>query len=69
MIIAEVETEQHIHGYEFTDGDDLEGVEEYLRTQHSSWQRLSIYRATELRDVTTGTVRVCPPRLIVEKVA
>ena len=69
MIIAEVETEQHIHGYEFTDEEDLDGVEEYLRTQHASWQRLSIYRVAELRDVRTGAVRACPPRLIVEKVA
>lgn len=69
MIIAEVETERHIHGYEFMDGDDLDGVEEYLRAQHTGWQRLSIYRATELRDVTTGSVRTCPRRLIVEKVA
>lgn len=69
MIIAEVETEKHIHGYEFTDGEDLDGVEEYLRTQHASWQRLSIYRVAELRDVTTGSVRICPRRLIVEKVA
>lgn len=69
MIIAEVDTETHIVGYEFADDDDLEGVEAYLRTQHTTWLRLSIYRAAELRDVATGSVRACPRRLVVEKVA
>lgn len=69
MIIAEVETEEYIHGYEFMDEDDLAGVEEYLRAQHACWQRLSIYRAAELRDVVTGATRTCAPRLVMERVA
>ncbi len=69
MIVAEVETESAVHGYEFNDGEDLEGIELYATHTHEKWQRISIYRVRELRDVATGVVRKTSPTLLLERVA
>jgi hypothetical protein len=69
MICAEVETDTEVHGYEFDDHEDLQGIEQYVLQAHAEWERITVYRVRELRDVTTGAVRRTPPAVIFERVA
>ena len=69
MICAEVETETTVHGYEFDDHENLEGIEQYVLQTHAKWDRITIYRVRELRDVTTGSVRRTSPTVLFERVA